>query len=303
MAKPKICACCGREFTPKVQQTKYCSEECKKEVKKQQNKACYEKNGEKYKEKRKEYYEEVSEWLRSKRKPKICPVCGEEFYNSKDNRRLKYCSAECADIAQHKIMIEYHRSKSTASPTFVCKNCGNLTVRTGPNQLYCHDCKKEVLNKYRADYFERAKDEKEVLTKTCKLCGKEFTTTDRRRVYCSNECSSIAGWHTRRSDPQYIANVNSYNKQRKSNVNRFLERDRKPLKNVTKIQQFNIRYWYEGGDSVKELADAYYTTTASIKLVISATPDVIQAYKDAYPDTPVPLNITETHNKWLETQK
>lgn len=59
------------------------------------------------------------------------------------------------------------------------------------------------------------------MTIKCAFCGKEFTTSDAKRKYCSPECyhnnhkTYVKGWHKRNKDKQavYMANWLAKNKE------------------------------------------------------------------------------------------
>lgn len=83
---------------------------------------------------------------------KICPVCGKEF---ESKPRQKYCSLEC-------------RQKS---------------INDNKKEFY-----KDYYKKNGDKYKKSQKLPKEETEKICPICGKTFTTSDRRQKYCSPEC-------------------------------------------------------------------------------------------------------------------
>lgn len=83
---------------------------------------------------------------------KICPICNKEFVPI---NRQKYCSIQCRQKALYQSRKEYSKQYYLAH--------------------------KEKIKSY-------VPHEKETLVKVCPVCGKPFTTTDRRRVFCSIEC-------------------------------------------------------------------------------------------------------------------
>lgn len=75
VSKRCFCQCCGKEFTRKTGNQRYCSKECQLKVKKEREYAL----------------------AREERKlllvPKECPTCGKIF--TPKQRNQKYCSHEC----------------------------------------------------------------------------------------------------------------------------------------------------------------------------------------------------------------
>lgn len=89
---------------------------------------------------------------------KICSVCGAEFRTS--NAHTTKCSVSC-------VMDAYNYTGLIRPP---CKCCGKRILRDIDG--FCSlKCKK-----------------KGELAPKCEYCGKEFTTTNVNRKYCSSEC-------------------------------------------------------------------------------------------------------------------
>jgi len=70
----------------------------------------------------------------------------------------------------------------------VCENCGDLFEGDRSTRRFCSD-------RCRAKFYRRYhlwnKGNKELLTKQCVVCGKEFQTYKTRKTTCSKECSEI----------------------------------------------------------------------------------------------------------------
>lgn len=109
-----------------------------------------------------------------------CEYCGKEFTQpNKVGRPRKYCSDECL----------YNADKDNKRIQYI-----------GKRQKYCEFCGKE-LPKNKTKYCSRLCNRKHYeinkgiieehgeLTKTCPVCGKEFTTWKSKKVTCSDLCS------------------------------------------------------------------------------------------------------------------
>lgn len=139
-----ICKYCGKQYEKQYNAQKYCSTECKLKTQKP----------------------------RSRRKIKICPVCGKEF---KGYYKTTYCSMACASIANGK------RIK------VICDYCGKeYYIKKSKIDKYKNNfCSVECRNNFM---------KKEKIFKICEYCGKEFidTSSNKKKKYCSNECKHEA---------------------------------------------------------------------------------------------------------------
>lgn len=105
----------------------------------------------------------------------VCKACGKEYIRKEsETNSLKYCSANCKEIAKEKRKQETMRKE--------CKTCGKVFIRTYGMQEYCSkECR--------------------TITKVCEYCGKEFTRPNkllfRNQKCCSIKCSgaSVAESH------------------------------------------------------------------------------------------------------------
>lgn len=142
----KSCKICGKEFEA-VANAGYCSDACRRkaraareEIRKQKRRAA--KNytrtclicGKEFESMRGEKY--CSDRCRvqgqskpKKKVPKICPVCGKEFFSS--YTRHKYCSDECRE-KQNKLAIGLQPPQKK-----ICPICGNSFLARTRNVLYC----------------------------------------------------------------------------------------------------------------------------------------------------------------------
>lgn len=95
---------------------------------------------------------------------KICAYCGKEF----NDRNSKYCSENCAKLAEEKRKLEYSKTK-----TRICKRCGKefivpkLANGNYSHRLYCSDaCANNVIVNKESEEYQPMKK--------CKICGKLF---------------------------------------------------------------------------------------------------------------------------------
>lgn len=106
MTYTKICENCGKEFTTKVKNGKYCSVECKN-IAYNFGKSC------------KIYYH-------------TCENCGKEFITPQKNGR--FCSDKC------KNNYKQQNKKDVKTYTKICKHCGKYFSTDKPDKIFC--CKK-----------------------------------------------------------------------------------------------------------------------------------------------------------------
>jgi len=69
----------------------------------------------------------------------------------------------------------------------ICKNCGKEVTAIGRKLFCCAECQSNHYNKN-----QKIKKSKNIsfviITKSCIYCGKEFKTTYKNQIYCSNKC-------------------------------------------------------------------------------------------------------------------
>lgn len=116
----------------------------------------------------------------SKKLSKLCETCGEIFYPRKDRyNKIRFCSKKCADIgASKKVTIE-------------CKFC-HKSILIKPSHVgkvfYCS--KKCMAEDYRRRFSgENNPNYTNAGIKKCLFCGKEFVSYNKKRKYCSLDCS------------------------------------------------------------------------------------------------------------------
>lgn len=153
------CKLCGKEFTPKYKQTRYCSDECKAAGHRARNRANY-----------KRYYKHKPQEKRT------CAVCGAEFTVKREGQVT--CSEKC-------------RSRLRTIKQY----CNGLTGEE--REAYKRESKRKNLEKAVQAWKEKAAKERQNkqpkertwYNGTCKVCGNEFKTLNPSQVTCSKECS------------------------------------------------------------------------------------------------------------------
>lgn len=104
--------------------------------------------------------------------PKPCKHCGEVFQPT-GGPKQQFCSPECG-----RTFIAAARSQPTA-----CRFCGDLVPRIDGHPRELHDACRAFLAQVRAlpkgipSHLRR-----------CAWCGRDFSTSNRRAVFCSIEC-------------------------------------------------------------------------------------------------------------------
>lgn len=121
MIYTKICEHCGKKFTTKVKNGKYCSDGCKN-ITYNLGKSC------------KIYYH-------------TCEKCGKEFITPQKNGR--FCSSEC------KNNYKQQNKKDVKTYTKICKHCGKYFSTNLANQVFC--CKNCQCNHYKEQYKQQTK--------------------------------------------------------------------------------------------------------------------------------------------------
>jgi hypothetical protein len=149
---------------------------------------------------KKHYYakrrKENPEIYKVPRKPlldKQCIVCDKHFQTNNPN--MKICSKECRKAYKN---ISRRKIKN-------CKTCGKEMKIAGK-----HYCSKECKPKQK--YTPK---EKKTYTKACLTCNKEFTTTSKRKSYCTKKHSQ--------------SNINYAKKYRSSDKAKMFRKQRKKI--------------------------------------------------------------------------
>ncbi len=160
---------------------------------------------------------------------KICPVCGKEFIPRHKNQ--VYCDDEMKkqEIRFKKALEEKDKKEKATDEkeseikvrTKICPVCGKEFTPVAKHSKYCSkECSDEVKRQYRARYYQQNRekyldyvaehqkpDTPHVYTKVCPFCGKEFETTNNRKIYCSDECKNQYNKEKKREKKVYPINT------------------------------------------------------------------------------------------------
>jgi len=159
----RICVICGKEFTrPHISPTQCCSPECSTKLRKQ-----------------------------TTAKYKLCELCGKPFIAT--TSRSKYCDGDhfrlCVICGQP---FKLCRPTSTAQ---VCSNdCKDKLTRQTNLKKYrvevgsqSYEARQKLSDAFYANHPDKVKDAvSPVVTKLCKICGKEFIPSREHKTICSN---------------------------------------------------------------------------------------------------------------------
>ena len=121
-----------------------------------------------------------------------CVFCGADI---PIDRNSKYCSDKCRRENDKKNKRERYVWKTERLSN--CIQCGKPLK--GSRTKFCSDA---CNSRYRAINIDKTCFDHGELTKTCKVCGKEFKTYKERKQTCSIECRKT--WHEKHgSDRRY----------------------------------------------------------------------------------------------------
>lgn len=136
-----ICATCGKQFTSRVINAKYCSDECNPHSTLNRFKT--------HRDKPQQY------------KPKPCERCHKDFVPTGSS--VKYCD-ECK--------VELKKLHDLRKPIIKCPCCGGYYIRKGNHQKWCEFCRFKQMStyNYRTIAFEN-------FPHVCNRCGKPVTLT------------------------------------------------------------------------------------------------------------------------------
>lgn len=146
----------------------------------------------KYEMPKKEYLKKKYEETKTKKNPRVCPVCGTVFYK---RAGTIFCSTKC----QQRWNFEQRQSEKHASlPTATCPVCKKLFLKTTERKKYCSiQCKNKAWRKDNPElckqYDRKAKALKsasKIKELVCPECGKTFLTTNPMQKFCCKECYS-----------------------------------------------------------------------------------------------------------------
>ena len=92
-------------------------------------------------------------------------------------------------------------------PEKTCKHCGKTFIPNFPSRKYCSkECAKAVHRKQIAELEKKRRAElkaiqpPKIFEKTCKHCGKTFTTQNPHKLYCSEKCRSQKRFLEKKAD-------------------------------------------------------------------------------------------------------
>jgi len=161
--RSRLCAKCGREFTPATINTTICGECAKKSA------------------------TETAKRL----VPHVCQLCGKQFLG---RYAAKYCK-DCLPEMRRKWDAEQRKSgsKRHIGDMDYCVICGKEYIIRGAKQKYCADC---VARAKRDRRIQKGPPSKRIRYNIkslyiCGICGKQFESAHIAK-YCSAECKRAA---------------------------------------------------------------------------------------------------------------
>jgi 5-methylcytosine-specific restriction endonuclease McrA len=169
------CAICNTPFSRNATNHKYCSPKCARIA--------------------------VQRQAEAERKPpperRACVICGIEYQPVAHHQ--KYCSTDCREIAQANAQRQAHQRRKKLQlqtvigrQTSYCLNCKQpLPLDCPTHQKYCSAACRE--HHRAANCPPKAKR-----TIECPVCGKQITTSNPRKKYCSQQCSQKAASNRRK---------------------------------------------------------------------------------------------------------
>ena len=119
-----------------------------------------------------------------------CIQCGGENPASKGSRPLKYCSRKCYLIFNRK-------------PKEPCQVCGGK-VPFGYLKNCSEKCRSISRKKTQRAFWISKRIQKTMHQKKCRFCDGDFETTDKRKKYCSEKCSSKFHGHKKSSSYELV---------------------------------------------------------------------------------------------------
>jgi len=159
----KICPICEGRFVTRIFEKIYCSKECK--LKFEQEESLY------------AGIDRLQEYpLKSANKiAKICPICENQFETTYSFK--KYCSKECANIAQyHQILdIQKKKQKPKKKDRRICKFCRKNFLVSRSHQKFCSEKCRE---KFYDSFSQKPTMYWEILNRDnfkCQYCGRNPT--------------------------------------------------------------------------------------------------------------------------------
>lgn len=129
------------------------------------------------------YYKKVTKEKRQltrKTDVKICEKCGRKFQTQKGSTETVCCTCR----------------RERPVLTKKCLICGKTFTTKYPDQKFCSaDCRRinrnaRVREYLKTSYLKRKAEKTE--TRNCLVCGKEFTTSNSNKKYCSDKCRRVS---------------------------------------------------------------------------------------------------------------
>lgn len=167
---PKICKICGEEFIPKSYRSSYCGKPHKRICKvcgrgfdyicekDSDPDTCYECRGEQWK--------------------RICIYCGKEFItNSPTQQVCPNDHYKTCKVCGQKFKVLNHRLNETIN------TCGKTECLEAYRSMRIKESQKMLPKGWNVS--------NKTYTKTCKFCGKEFTTHNSQQLYCNSPHTAI----------------------------------------------------------------------------------------------------------------
>lgn len=114
-----------------------------------------------------------------------CPRCQTTFSTKHHNK--KFCSPAC-QVANNRAEIKSKRPGAQPAKPVECPCCEKLYV---PDQPWQRWCSLACGSRWRTRLYRKVTGPESV-TRACRYCATEYSSTDGRQYYCSDECSRTA---------------------------------------------------------------------------------------------------------------
>lgn len=162
------CDCCGEQFRQTKRTQRFCSLACS----------------------RKWWYQHECD-----KTSIVCVNCGKTF-TPKRADRTTYCSRECAYEHNARKCKKCGAQVGASNGSIYCESCNAERLMSKTYKYTCKKCNKEFITKtigkkYCAqcvDASKNAKEQRKLLLKTCKECGRPFHPTNLLELFCSETC-------------------------------------------------------------------------------------------------------------------
>jgi len=163
------CKCCGKEVLMARETAKYCSDKCKSEYNRNNS-------GDKH----------------------TCKNCMVSFFSYKNKY---YCTKECQleYMRKHPIIKVKIKKEPKEKKSITCIQCGKEHLTHLANTKYCSNL---------CGSLHRRNEKKVMVNKRCKECGKHFSSTNNRMIFCDKECSNKYGWRIKETNRRNVIRNN-----------------------------------------------------------------------------------------------